>query len=216
MTSITVTLLNWKRPENLPILLDSLFSQTIKPRVILWNNEQPFHDDRLDLIINSSKNLKCWPRWLMASMTDTEYVCSLDDDLALKDDKVLEDLVSVMDKDNVVDRVYGLEGVILNPGLSYRRSHPPRPEPLAPVDIVKGRMMALHRTALSSLNMLHGVTVADDIAISGLMARGRLKYHRVVGWLRNRVQELPAPNALCFMPDHYSRRDIAARQYFYR
>jgi hypothetical protein len=214
MSTITVTLLNWKRPANLRRLMDSLHAQTLRPRVFLWNNGDAFLDPRADLVVQSSRNLRCWPRWLLASLAETEYVCSLDDDLALRDDDVLEDLVQSMDEDAVGDRVYGLDGLIIPRGSSYRQGQRPAPEALAPVDVVKGRMMALHRAALATVGLLQGVT-EDDITICGLLARGRERHHRVIGWLHGRVEELPETHALAHQPGHYDRRDAAVRQYLH-
>jgi hypothetical protein len=119
-----------------------------------------------------------------------------------------------MDEDGVEDRVYGMDGLVIPRGASYRQGQRPAVEPLAPVDVVKGRMMALHRSALATVGMLQGVT-EDDIAICGLLARGRERYHRVLGWLRGRIEELPETHALAHQPGHYDRRDAAVRQYFH-
>ena len=43
--------------------------------------------------VDSSENKHCWPRWLMASLARTEYVCVMDDDLVPADDAVLSDML---------------------------------------------------------------------------------------------------------------------------
>ena len=213
MSELTVVLLNWKRPRNLICLLETLHHQTLKPKIFLWNNGDKLDGALVDVLVNSSKNMRCWPRWFLGSLSDTKYVCAIDDDLALGDHRVLEDLVKCMNDDDVADRVYGLEGLIIGSDGSYRSGRPPASvERLAPVDIVKGRMMAVHGSALETIGMHRGVT-EDDIAICGLLAKGRRGFHRQVRWLRGRVTELPETDALAHQPGHYDRRDAAVAEF---
>jgi hypothetical protein len=224
MSTITVTLLNWRRPENMSQLLDSLAGQTLRPTILFWNNGATFLDARLDLVVHANRNVGCWPRWFLGAMAETDYVCTIDDDLALKDDRVLEDLVRAMDEDAVEDRMYGLEALVIHPGETYRdgldrhrESHTAARraamEPLMPVDVVKARLVALHRAALETVPLLPGMFTEEDIALCGLLARGRRQHHREVVWLRDRVVELPAPHATWHQPGHPERREAARRRF---
>lgn len=90
----TALLLNWKRSDNLKIIIESLHSQSIPIEIFLWNNN--FEDKTqydVNLQINSSENLMCYPRWFMGAYASSEYIFSLDDDLVFKDSKVVEDCV---------------------------------------------------------------------------------------------------------------------------
>ena len=82
MPDLTVCLLNWRRPDNLRRIIDALARQTARPAVFLWNNSgQPFRHDGIDCWIHNSRNSGCWPRWLLATQAETDFVASLDDDL---------------------------------------------------------------------------------------------------------------------------------------
>jgi len=60
----TAVLLNWKRPDNLKELISSIRSQSVPIEILLWNNNP---DDKtrydVDIQVDSSTNLMCWPRW---------------------------------------------------------------------------------------------------------------------------------------------------------
>lgn len=215
---MTVCLLNWKRADNVRLILDSLEEQTERPQVFLWDNsELAFADKRIDWLVRSSRNAKCWPRWWMASQADTDYVMSLDDDLVLADQHVIKHMVDFMDlavrHPEPYDRIYGLEGVQLQSGLLYSGSLGKDEVPTGDVDVVKGRFMLLRREALTDVGLHWGVT-EDDIAISGLLAKGRRRHHRRMTWLWEYVRALPDPHALCGEATHWQRRDAAVKAFF--
>ena len=223
-TKITVVLLNWKRSENVKAIVQTLRNQSVSPQIFLWDNAQDHNRvvvKDVDWYIQSSLNKICWPRWFMASQADTQYVMSLDDDLNLLDDFVIEDLIAVLDNDCHAERIFGREGVILRPGMLYAGSNQHNEELVnlkrtdaVNVDIVKGRLMAFSKEALIHAPILTKVTNEDDIAISGLLAKGRNRYHRVLGWLQHRTYNLPDNDALYNQPGHFKRRDAGVKKYF--
>ena len=105
MITITAVLLNWKRPENIVKTIKSIRDQSISVKICLWNNNS---DDKtkydVDLQINSPNNFKCYPRWMMASLIETDYIFTLDDDLILADDNVIEDTLNLYKKINTNDK----------------------------------------------------------------------------------------------------------------
>jgi hypothetical protein len=142
---ITAILLNWKRPENIVKTIKSIRDQSIPVKICLWNNNP---DDKtnydVDLQINSPNNFKCYPRWMMASLIETNYIFTLDDDLVLSDDNVIEDTLNLYKRINTDDKlILGYTGVILNQDKDYWTSEhltEPKNEDIK-VDIVKGRFM---------------------------------------------------------------------------
>lgn len=209
---ITVVLLNWKRRNNIIKIIDSLLSQSLKPIIYLWNNSpEVFVDTRLDLVVNSSVNLRCWVRWTMGTLTSTKYICSLDDDLMFSDNYVLEDMVRLMEQEKNPLRVYGLNGVILPKDGSYRKHGGGRK--FHEVDIIKGRLMCLRTENIYSVINRPSET-EDDIAICGILSGGVRLFHRQIGWLWDRVIDLPDNDGLCGQKGHWERRDLAAIKYF--
>src|SRR5258705_12683270 len=111
MNPLTICLTNWRRPESLRRVLDGVLSQNIKSDIFLWNNNrEPFKHRGIDWQVDSSQNKLCWPRWFMACMANTEYVCTIDDDLFFRDYNLLQDFLKI--RVNLPDRtILGIEGV---------------------------------------------------------------------------------------------------------
>ena len=222
MSAITVMIAAWKRPENMAKIVDALCAQTLRPRIFVWNNnpDTTCADPRFDLVVQSSRNLRVWPRWFLGSMADTDYICTLDDDLMPGDARVFEDFVRAMDEDSTPDRAYGFDGLVIPRGTTYCQANwpggkwrPPIPNSIA-VDVVKGQVMALRRTALARITMLPAGD-DDDIIICGALAAGRAQYHRAYGWLNRRIRTLPEHDSMCREPGHFERRDVSARRYLH-
>jgi hypothetical protein len=220
-TRVTVVLLNWRRPENLRAVIDSVYKQTLRPDIFLWNNGAEFQDPRINWQVNSSENKMCWPRWFMASMCCSDYVCSLDDDLAFRDSLVLEDAVKFADE-QASGRIVGPFGVRMLARRNYMKSeHIDLPVKDEVVDIVKGRLMLFRREMLSHVGMVvneikQEVPIRnDDIVISGLLAKGKAGQHRVPGLFHNRLVELSAKDCgLVMQPEHWESRNKTKDEFF--
>ena len=128
--AVTVLLLNYKRPENVKRILDDLSRQKpCSPNIFLWNNSgRAFTDPRINWQIDSSENRFCWPRWMMGSLAQTKYICTMDDDFTFSDPFVLRDLVqhferqeekSINSKSQTMEsrmcQVVGFAGCIFHP-----------------------------------------------------------------------------------------------------
>jgi len=218
LSAVTVCLLNWRRPQNLPKVLDSIERQTVKPVIFLWNNGEPFDDPRIRWQVHSSRNMGCWPRWFMASRATTEFVCSLDDDLALRDPYVLEDAAAFLAQCDD-HTIIGPEGVRLVFSKPYRDcEHVVCPSQDTAVSIVKGRMMLFRRKALDRALLSTDYDVArdaDDIALSAMLATGRTGQHIVPALFRGRLEDLDQRGVgLNQRPGHHARREAARRKYF--
>jgi hypothetical protein len=212
---LTLLLLNWQRPQNLKLVLQSIEEQTVRPKVFLWNNGPRFEHPLVDWRVESSLNQRCWPRWCMGAMAETEYVCSLDDDFAFGDERVLQDLIEFLDKLDHPERAVGAAGVVLDPAKAYGQCrHIDRPLPVdTSVDIVKGKLFACRTDALRSTAMI-GAIREDDIALSGMLAQGRQQFHCVAGLFHNRMRWLPEMGVgLCGEPRHQLSREAARRAY---
>jgi hypothetical protein len=232
---VTVLLLNYKRVENLPIILDALKNQTVECKIFLWNNgEEEFNDPRLDLVINSSKNLKCWARWSMASYANTPYVMSHDDDLVLSSPDSLQSLIDTMEENYEAGRAIGFNGVKLGKDLSYYPTeqqksirkvgitvgakHHKFPKKNTRVDILKGRLIFFKTADLKRVPMhIEPEEDIDDIFISSYLAKRSRKHHIVTSALNGKVEELKGgaeSMALSQRENWEDYRTIAAKKYF--
>lgn len=88
---ITIVLLNYKRPKNIPIILDAIKNQTVKSTVFLWNNgSENVQSPLIDRYVQSDENVGCMARWKMAKEATTPFVMSLDDDVNFNRKDVLK------------------------------------------------------------------------------------------------------------------------------
>ena len=222
--SLTVCLLNFKRPDNLRRILDRLAEQTIceQMSIFLWNNATaPFRHPAVDWQVDSSRNAVCPPRWWMAVHAETEFVATLDDDLIPADERVFADALDVAQGPRPTCAI-GPFGVILQPGRPYFPHVDVRCPPQdTPVDLILGRCLiartAALRTALRLGDLVGGEDdgVGDDIAVCGALAAGRRGRHLVPGRLAARFEELPAAGeALERHPEHPRRREATRRRWF--
>lgn len=190
----TALLLNWKRPDNLVKIINSLKSQSVSVEIFLWNNNiEDNNKYNVDLQINSDKNLMCLPRWFMGTYASSEYIFSLDDDLIFNDSNVVEDCVNFVKENDVA---IGKTGVILNNERDYWKSkHVLNPDPHKniSVDIIKGQFLMcskkhISKISLNSLNNVHFTNprIEDDIILSSI-----INNKQIPSFLHHRFKKLP-------------------------
>lgn len=210
---ITALLLNYKRPDNLKKIINSLRNQTIPVEIFLWNNN--IDDVRkydVDMQINCSKNLMCSPRWLMGGYTNSEYVFSLDDDLMFSDNSVIEDSVKYIE--NIECNAVGYTGVILNKEKDYWSSlHIKSGTEDKRVDIIKGRFFFTRRESLGLVNWTseykkENFRIEDDIILSS-----KLTTKMIPSIFAGRFINLPSRCALHNQEDHKESRTLTTRKY---
>jgi len=213
MKTVTAILLNWKRPENIVKTIKSIRDQSIPVKICLWNNNP---DDKknydVDLQINSPNNFKCYPRWMMASLIETDYIFTLDDDLLLSDDNVIEDTLNLYKRINTDDKlIIGYTGVILNQDKDYWTSEhltEPKNEDIK-VDIVKGRFMFMSKSLINNMTLENEET-CEDIKVSSYS-----NYKLIPSILKNRLSNLDELEVGLFgSSDHNLKRSIATKKYF--
>ena len=224
--AVTVLLTNYLRPRNLAPILDCLQGQTVPVQVYVWNNQPgcPIPEHPLvKLTVTASRNMRCWPRWLMASMADTEYVCTLDDDLLFADQRVLEDAIAAA-ADRCPEGVVGFFGWQDVPGKGYRECRHINGSPEdCWVDFVKGRFMLLRRVLLERVPLAHPVfrdvesllRRADDFYVNLCISQGRRGAHLVPGTLGRRYEELWDHGVgMMYEPGHREERGELVRRMF--
>lgn len=216
MTRATALLLSFERQGNLKKIIKSLREQTAPIKIFLWNNCLDDHVDYgVDLQINSSKNLMCWPRWFMANYATTDYVFSLDDDLLFADNRIIEDAIYYLDK-SCCDAI-GYSGVkIIDGHKDYLdQQHILFPRQDESVDILKGGFLFAKRKNIRIPQNLfnvdaHNPRIEDDIVISSFLS------HKIVPRIfRKRLRRQAGFfNGLHSKPDHAESRTQYMRQYY--
>ena len=216
MTHATALLLNWERPENLHRIIESLRAQSVPIEIFLWNNN-PEDKTRydVDLQIDASKNLMCWPRWWMANYASSEYIFSLDDDLMFSDPDVVKDCVEFSKENDCAIGGFGMR--LRNRHYQKGQRVMPRPDRDISVDILMGRFVLLKKNGLDKLAMRPTIDatsncprIEDDIVLSSCLPK-----RMVPALLHRRLINLHEGNsALCHSEDHYPFRERYARAYF--
>ena len=113
--SITVILNVYKRLDNLPIQLEAIQSQTIKPKeILIWQNkgnlEMPEKFFNKAYVSVNNKNYGVWARFAFALNAKTEYVCIFDDD-TIPGKRWFE---------NCIDTMKNFEGLLGTRGLKFK------------------------------------------------------------------------------------------------
>jgi hypothetical protein len=214
MEKVTICLTNWKRPQNVNLIIDKLKKQKITTTIFLWNNGSSFFHRKLDWIVESSINKYCLPRWYMASYAITDYVCILDDDLIFSDDYILSDLIKLHEQENS-SSIIGASGVILDPGNDYFSgrhvyAYKSKEQHNTRCDIIKGTLMLMRTEELKEKAEISKCTddIADDIFISYQMSAGRKKHHLCATSYEGRFKSLGDDRyALWKKADHFRRRN---------
>jgi len=84
--TITAIISSYRRPENIPIMIDRLQNQTYKPdRIIVWNNVSTsdgefIKRDDVEVINTNSNNWNMFGAFVAGYLTNTDYIVQLDDD----------------------------------------------------------------------------------------------------------------------------------------
>ena len=210
---ITVLLLNWKRPEQLKQLIEGVRAQSVKAEIFVWNNNPEDHTDfGVDLQINASKNLMCWPRWFMGVYASADVIAVIDDDILLRDEHVLRDCIENLGRDGTLCYT----GVLPGPQANYfeRKHIRPAETENGRVCIPKGQFIVTNKWVLNRAHMaphpdlqptLAQPSVEDDVCMAAAMPR-----INVPSFLKDRIIEQPDDkHALWHRGDHAERRSRA-------
>ena len=208
---VTALLLNWKRPANLPRVIDSIRRQTVPISIWLWDNSGGDDDFGVDVVIRASENFLCWPRWLMGALAHGDYVFSLDDDLMFTDDELIEKCIRRMEQlgDEAPRTVLGRGGVVLNAQKHYSSSkHVEASESgdLA-ADLLKGQFLFFSRALLQAMPLKR--ENEDDIKVSAAAAQCIIP-----SFMRGGFANLPSHDGLWQQLGHFERRNAAVSRYF--
>jgi hypothetical protein len=202
--NVTALLLNWKRKENLIEVIKSIREQSVGINIWLWDNNPDGTKYDVDLQIDSPKNFKCWARWCLASMAETEYIFILDDDVKLSNSEVIFTCLKEIERADII----GFTGVKLTSGY-FSSKHFDRPSGDEFVDIVKGRFMFMRKSLLNKVPLEYdGET--EDIKVSSY-AETKL----IPSLLRNSFTDLKeGEEALFKQQGQKQKREMACDKYF--
>ncbi len=211
----TAILTNYSRPENVRRIISCLRSQTASVEIIMINNGDPKDKYDVDLQIDASKNLMCFPRWFACNYASSSFVFSLDDDLMFADDNVISDCIKYSKENGCA---IGGFGVILNNFNYWRSRHVAANGELSfEVDIIKGRFLFAPKSFLKNVPLIvpdpishNAPRFEDDIFVSSYMNK-----KIIPTFLARRLEELPEGDfSLWKQSEHRESRSTATIKYF--
>ena len=211
----TAILTNYSRPDNIKKIISCLLKQSVSIEIIIINNSDSKDKYDVDLQIDTSKNLMCFPRWFACNYASSPYVFSLDDDLMFSDENVIADCIQYS-KEN--ECAIGGFGVILN-DINYWKSRHVKinSQKSFEVDIIKGRFLFTPKSFLKNVPLIAPDSISyesprfeDDIFVSSYINK-----KIVPTFLAGRLTELPEGKfSLWKQPDHRKSRSTATIKYF--
>jgi len=106
---VTAIVIAYKRPWTVDRWVSGLRRQTVPVEIWVWDNAGDFPDrPDIDVIVRSSRNFLCQPRFLIAGAVKSPYVFNQDDDVAIKDECLFEKLIAESEK--YPDAFFGWNG----------------------------------------------------------------------------------------------------------
>ncbi|MEM7587717.1 MAG: hypothetical protein AAF560_30295 [Acidobacteriota bacterium] len=204
--------LSWRRPDNLPRVIEGLRRQSFIDDIMIFHNHPS--DRRMEGCLNvvSDHNFGCAVRHQLAQLLDYETFVFSDDDLMLTED-LAPQLMPVI-------RAYGQRSVIglfghmldrQRPNAAYSHGERVTTREVRPVDLVKGRFHVLSRACLQAIS-------APGLNTPALLAEDDIRVNVAAQWAFDEpsylvpvrgVKDLPAPHARWRRKDHLQARDQA-------
>jgi glycosyltransferase involved in cell wall biosynthesis len=217
MNRVTAVLLNYKRPDNTAVLIESLYSQTEPVSILLIDNGKESRKWAVDRVVRIPWNAGCYVRTLFALYVNTEWVVTIDDDLMLGDTELLGESLRIAEQHSLITGAFGRRLSKVPPHYEGR----PDADRSEFCSVVKGRFMVyrrslLDRIPLGTLMQQNDYRIrCDDLCFSLETGHGE-SVHWIDFGLRRRLIELPwsSDMGLEHHPDHYRIRERFCAEYF--
>lgn len=209
MATVTAVLLNWKRPRNMPLIVESLRQQSVPVDVVLINSEGGSEETfGVEKVVRVPWNAGPVIRVVFASLVQSEWVLLQDDDLMIGNPVGVEQALQVAEA-----HPGGIVGIF---GRGLQRDYPHYwPEVYhGEAAVVKTRFLVLRRELMERVRMPgNGAMFADDLWLSLEVGRGE-PVHWVDSYIRQFVVELPKGDVgLELRPEHYENRHQFCKEY---
>ncbi len=122
MSEITSIILHYKRPENVDKWISGIRNQSVKSKIIVWDNSGDYpKGSGEDVLISSTENFYCIPRILIAGLVKSKYVYNQDDDLAMNDKYLFEKFIEHSEK--YPDHVIGWNGRQFDKDINWEKAY---------------------------------------------------------------------------------------------
>ena len=209
MTRVTTVILNWKRPDGVKNVIQKLKKQTIVPYIIVFNNNKNCNIKfNCDEQINSSLNFGCMIRWMIMSQVESEYVFSIDDDVDISNNSIIEKCITTIQ--NLKSKFNCKFPIVCHSGVTSNTSYLESVEKIESKNMCgKGLFMFMEYKLLQ--NIPFKLEREDDIFISSFS-----DYIFVCPFVKKHIFLTIFSNdeyALCNEKKHYPSRKMAYDKY---
>jgi len=220
MNKLGCVIIDWKRPGNMPTVLEGIRSQSIDTDIYVIHQENTRIYEGCENF-HSERNRGPGARWLMLPFIQNEYCVFVDDDLKLKDERILETMLRECVQHHHVSCVGVILGSPEAPYTTCRKLY--AQDPPVQVDIGMGNLNMVKAQPAASLivqdlALFHsiakdGIIAEDDILFSYLHQKaGGATYCCGNGSIPYDV--LDVAHGLEHRPTHYTdRNEICIRLY---
>ena len=214
---ISAVVLNWKRPENIGLIISALRKFSQCNEIIIWNNNgtAPIECEQAT-VINAGKNFGCDARYAIGMMASNEHILFQDDDLIVDAVHLQAMYESLQAEPNIIHGLFGRRPKANGSYADFVDCQDAR------VPVIAGRISMFRRDYLpmffqaamnptiravreEALKLGLSTTAGDDILMSFLPLWTCDSF--------NRVHPFPYRNlatrrgALCDHPQHIASRD---------
>lgn len=197
MDKISVIILSWKRPKNIPIILKQLIASKLIDEIFLWNNNPKIKlksSHPKVITMQSGKNFGTLARYCIAFLAKNETILIQDDDLVLKPKQIKTIYKKYKQNKN---KLYGCFGRNIMSGRYVKINA------YGDVDIIIGRTIMFNKKEIYKFFKYAGDFI-DGIEDDILFSFSIKTKHKVVKV--GKIKELPNNHALSKRPDHLLRR----------
>jgi len=115
---ITSIIVHYKRPQNIPAIVNAIHGQTIKSEIWIWDNSGDCPDVG-DVMIRANYNFAQLGRWMLLQAVQTPYVWLNDDDGKINDSTLFDKLIK--ESDEYSPCMLGWKGKV------FKDAHPEKP-----------------------------------------------------------------------------------------
>lgn len=223
---ITSIVLHYNRPENMKRVIDGIRNQTVPSEIWVWDNSGNCPADGIDVLIRSSRNFYCQPRFTIGHLVRTLYTYNQDDDLQIKDNRLFEKLIDTANEypedmigwnGRIFSREINWDKAYQSPGKGFCDNINMNGLDMMNVGVSFFRTEIINKLLVNPFqNDIDEVTEdeykwGDDMFISNLLPK---EHKRITEYLKNSYEWLPEGQGLSKQTPHMDIRNRMCQRYW--
>ena len=211
-----VVILSFRRPENLPAVVDAVRNQAPAPgRVFVWHNAPSCQPVAGAVNVTAEENFRCRARHALALLSTADAVVFLDDDVLLTAPDALAPMLAALEKHP--GAVVGPEGrrcLRLSAEMYWGADSARIAHRDGAASVVKGKIHAARRETLAAAfarRLPEAVWTEDDIVLCAGAQIATGEPARVVAGMQSKYRNLSDDKGNEARPEHFAVRNAACQ-----